>query len=148
MVELNNSCGVGDLIIKGLETHIKDPNLLRLIKRFLKVGIMENGEYITSDYGTLQGSVLSPVLANIVMYYGIVLFVEKLKKTARGYVEIINYADDMILCFQYKTDAEYIYNQLKMRLKQIGLEFAEDKTRMIEFGRFASKNCKKNAGYF
>lgn len=133
-----------DLIIKGLETHIKDPNLIRLIKRFLKAGIIENREHITSDYGTPQGSILSPVLANIVMYYGIILFVEKLKKTAKGYVEIINYADDMILCFQHKTDAEYIYNQLKLRLKQLGLEFAEDKTRLIEFGRFASENYKRN----
>ena len=133
-----------DLIMKGLETHIKDTNLLRLIKRFLKAGIMESGEYITSDFGTPQGSILSPVLANIVMYYGIILYIEKIKKTSRGYVEIINYADDMIVCFQYKNEAEKTYNALKMRLKQIGLEFAEDKTRRIEFGRFASENCKKN----
>lgn len=73
-----------DLIIKGLETHIKDPNLLRLIKRFLKVGIIENRELVTSDYGTPQGSILSPVLANIVMYYGIILYVEKLKKQQKG----------------------------------------------------------------
>ena len=59
-------------------------------------------------------------------------------------MEIINYADDMILCFQYKDEAEKTYNALKMRLKQIGLEFAEDKIRLIEFGRFASENCKKN----
>ena len=95
-----------DLIMKGLEMHIKDTNLLRLIKRFLKAGIMEKGEYITSEYGTPQGSILSPVLANIVMYYGIILYVEKIKKTAKGYVEIINYADDMILCFQHKDEAK------------------------------------------
>ena len=88
-----------ELIMKGLQVHIKDTNLLRLIKRFLKAGIMENGKHITSEYGTPQGSILSPVLANIVMYYGIILFVEKIKKTAKGYIEIVNYADDMILCF-------------------------------------------------
>lgn len=133
-----------DLIIKALETHIKDKNLLRLIKRFLKAGIMENGKYITSEYGTPQGSILSPVLANIVMYYAIILYVEKIKKASKGYIEIINYADDMILCFQHKDEAENTYKLLKKRLKQLGLEFAEDKTRLIEFGRFASENCKKN----
>ena len=133
-----------ELIMKGLETHIKDTNLLRLIRRFLRAGIMENGKYITSEYGTPQGSILSPVLANIVMYYGIILFIENIKKSSRGYVEIINYADDMILCFQYKSDAEHTYNQLKLRLKQLGLEFAEDKTRLIEFGRFAEENSKRS----
>ena len=79
-----------DIIMKCLETHIKDTNLLRLIKRFLKAGIMENNEYVTSEFGTPQGSILSPVLANIVMYYGIILFFERLKKKANGYMEIIN----------------------------------------------------------
>lgn len=133
-----------DLIIRGLKMHIKDTNLLRMIKRFLKAGIIENGVYNSSDYGTPQGSILSPVLANIVMYYGIILYVEKIKKISKGYIEIINYADDMILCFQYKEEAQKTYNTLKTRLKQLGLEFAEDKTRLIEFGRFARENCKKN----
>lgn len=137
-----------DLIMKALQMHIKDTNLLRLIKRFLKAGIMENGKYITSEYGTPQGSILSPVLANIVMYYGIILYVEKIKKVSRGYIEIINYADDMILCFQHKDEAEKTYKLLKKRLKDLGLEFAEDKTRLIEFGRFASENCKKNGKRF
>lgn len=133
-----------DLIMKGLETHIKDTNILRLIKRFLKAGIMENGKYTTSEFGTPQGSILSPVLANIVMYYGIILYIERIKKTAKGYVEIINYADDMILCFQYKNEAEHTYNLLKDRLRKLGLEFAEDKTRLIQFGRFASIECKRH----
>ncbi len=132
-----------ELIMKVLEMHIKDSNLLRLIKRFLKVGIMEKGKYITSKYGTPQGSILSPVLANIVMYYGIILYVEEIKKISRGYIEIINYADDMILCFQHKDEAEKTYKLLKKRLKDLGLEFAAGKTRLIEFGRYASENCKK-----
>lgn len=133
-----------ELIMKALEMHIKDKNLLRLIKRFLKAGIMENGKHVTSEYGTPQGSILSPVLANIVMYYGIILYVEKIKKISKGYIEIINYADDMILCFQHKEEANKTYKMLEKRLKQLGLEFAEDKTRLIEFGRYASENCKKN----
>ena len=132
-----------DLIIKGLEMHIKDGNLLRLIKRFLKVGIIENGVYTTSEFGTPQGSILSPVLANIVMYYLIILEVERIKKTTKGYVEIVNYADDMVLCFQYKSEAEKTYKLLKERLRKCGLEFAEDKTRLITFGRLAFRNYDK-----
>lgn len=132
-----------DIIMKCLETHIKDTNLLRIIKRFLKAGIMENNEYITSEFGTPQGSILSPVLANIVMYYGIILFFERLKKKANGYMEIINYADDMIFCFKYENEAKHVYNALKDRLKKMGLEFAKDKTKLIEFGRFALRDSKR-----
>ena len=132
-----------ELIIKGLETHIKDKNLLRLIRRFLKAGIMENDKYITNDYGTPQGSILSPVLANIVMYYAIILYIERLKTKARGYIEIVNYADDMVLCFQYEEEAIMVYNSLKNRLNRLGLEFAEDKTRLIEFGKCASFSRKR-----
>ena len=132
-----------DTIIKCLEMHIKDTNLLRLIKRFLKAGIMENNEYITSEFGTPQGSILSPVLANIVMYYGIILFFERIKNSSNGYMEIINYADDMIFCFKYENEARYVYNALKYRLKKMGLEFAEDKTKLIEFGRFALRDSKR-----
>ena len=123
--------------------HIGDKRLIRLIRRFLKVGIMENGEHITSQYGTPQGSILSPVLANIVMYYGIILYVEKIKQQAKGYIEIVNYADDNVMCFQYKNEAEQTYKILQERLKRIGLEFAEEKTRLIEFGRFAVENSNK-----
>ncbi len=133
-----------ELIMIALAQHIKDKNLLRLIKRFLKAGIMENNKIVTSEYGTPQGSILSPILANIVMYYAIILYIEKEKKTTRGYLEVINYADDLLFCFEYEGAALRIYEQLKQRLKRLGLEFAEDKTRLIEFGKYASKNCKIN----
>lgn len=132
-------------LIACLEIHIKDNNLIRLIKRFLKAGIIENDKYEEGTEGTPQGSILSPILANIYMYYSIILWFEKIKKQGKGYMEIINYADDMVICFQYKNEAEEIYNKMKNRLRICGLEFAEDKTRLIEFGRFAGINRKKKS---
>lgn len=130
-------------LIKCLEIHIKDKNLIRLIIRFLKAGILEKGKYVKGEMGTPQGSILSPVLANIYMYYALIQWFENIKKKSNGYVEIINYADDMIVCFQYENEAKQIYKQMKDRLKQCGLEFAEDKTRLIEFGRFAEITRQK-----
>jgi len=97
-------------LMKCLEMHIKDTNLLRHIKRFLKAGIMENGIYIKGEIGTPQGSILSPVLANIYMYYALILWFENIKKISKGYVEIINYADDMVICFQYEMRLEKYIN--------------------------------------
>lgn len=133
-----------DMLIECLKTHIGDKNILRLIKRFLKAGIMENGEYIKGEVGTPQGSILSPVLANIYMYYALIKwFDDKIKPKYRGFIEIVNYADDMVVCFQYKDTAMAVYKEMQARLKQCGLEFAEDKTRLIEFGRFANENRRK-----
>ena len=142
-----------DKLIKCLELHIKDKNLLRLIKRFLRAGIMENGAYNKGEVGTPQGSILSPILANIYMYYILIAWFERIKKVAKGYVEIINYADDMVICFQYKNEAVQIYKLMKERLNKGNLEFAEDKTRLIEFaedktrliefGRFAYSNAER-----
>ena len=130
-----------DKLMKCIEMHIKDTNLLRLIKRFLKAGIMENGTYIKGEIGTPQGSILSPILANIYMYYTLILWFEiEVKPKYYGFIEIINYADDMVVCFQYKNIGKAIYKIMKDRLKVCGLEFAEDKTRLIEFGRFATEN--------
>lgn len=133
-----------DMLIECLKTHIKDNNLLRLIKRFLKAGVIENGIYEKGEIGTPQGSILSPVLANIYMYYILIKWFEvKIKPKYNGFVEIINYADDMVVCCQYKKDATEIHKEMQERLKQGGLEFQEEKTRLIEFGRFAFTNSEK-----
>jgi len=131
-------------LIKCLEQHIKDPNIIRLVKRFLKAGIIEEGKYHTATEGTPQGSILSPVLANIYMHYVLALWFEKvIKKDFKGECYITIYADDYICCFQHRYEAELFFNQLlPERLKKFNLELEPDKTRLIEFGRFAQENCR------
>lgn len=130
-------------LIKCVEQHIKDMKIIRLIKRFLKTGIME-GKYIKTTEGTPQGSILSPILANIYMHYVLALWFEKkIRMSFKGESYITIYADDYVCCFQYKKEAEQFYKELlPNRLKKFNLELAEDKTRLIEFGRFAQENSK------
>lgn len=132
-------------MMKFLNVRIGDPNLLRLIKRFLKNGYMESGQLHATNEGTPQGGVVSPILANIYLHYVLDLWMEKVvKPQCRGVVEIVRYADDFVICVQYKDDAERILDGLKTRLEKFNLELAGDKTRLIEFGRFAKKNANAN----
>ena len=131
-------------LIKCVEQHIKDPRIIRLIKRFLRAGIIEKTEFEETTEGTPQGSILSPILANIYMYYILALWFErKVKKNLKGECYITIYADDFVCCFQYKHEAELFMNKLlPERLKKFNLEVAEEKTRLIEFGRFAKENSR------
>lgn len=129
-------------LIECLQLYIKDPNVIRLVKRFLKAGIIiENGKYMENTSGTPQGSILSPVLANIYMHYILVKWFEtEVKNKCHGFASIINYADDFICCFQYKNEAEAFYKVwLPNRLKLGNLQLADDKTRLLTFGRYAKK---------
>ena len=131
-------------LIKCIELHIKDLNIIRLIKRFLKAGIIEYGIYYENDKGTPQGSILSPILANIYMYYMLVKwFEEDVKVKCKGFASIVNYADDFVCCFQYQNEADNFYRiLLPNRLRLGDLELAQDKTRLIRFGKSAEKYCK------
>lgn len=131
-------------LMKFLEERIEDPNILRLISRFLKAGIMEDGKLIDSDLGTPQGGLISPILGNLYLHYVLDLWFEKkISKECRGEAHIIRYCDDFICCFQYKEDAMDFYVKLIKRLGEFNLEIAEDKTKIIEFGRFAVENKAK-----
>jgi group II intron reverse transcriptase/maturase len=130
-------------MMKFLEHEIADKNLLRYIKRFLKAGIMEAGQFTETDSGVPQGGLCSPVMANVYLHYVLDMWFEiKVKKASRGMAEIVRYADDCVCCFQYEDDARNFYEALKERLAKFGLELSEDKSQIIKFGRFANEDAK------
>lgn len=124
-------------LMKFLEHDIQDKNFLRYIKRFLIAGIMEGTELKESDRGTPQGGGISPVLANVYLHYVLDLWVEKaVKPKLEGEAYYVRYADDFLILFQYERDARRVMHALKERLKKFALEVAEDKTRIVPFGRY------------
>jgi group II intron reverse transcriptase/maturase len=130
-------------VVKFVEHRIADPRMIRLIRKWLRAGVSENGQWSKTNVGTAQGSVISPILANIYLHYVLDLWVNKWRKSeAHGEVIIVRYADDFVLGFQYRKDAEQFVHELCERLCMFGLELNQDKTRLIEFGRFAVSNRK------
>jgi RNA-directed DNA polymerase len=119
-----------------LEERIADPNLMWLVRRILKAGVIDNGEYQVNDQGTMQGGNLSPLLANIYLHYVLDLWFEKkFKPQAKGYVELIKYCDDFVVCCESKQDAKGFMEQLEERFSKFGLTLSPDKTKVIKFGR-------------
>jgi len=130
-------------MIQFMEHRVADPRILRLIRKWLKAGVMEERRWSEPQTGTPQGSVVSPLLANVYLHYSFDLWVNVWRqKWAQGEVVVIRYADDTILGFQYQTDADRFLENLRERLAKFGLELHPDKTRRIEFGRFAEENRK------
>jgi len=131
-------------LMECLRQRIADPNLLRLIGRFLNAGVMEEGKFIETDKGTPQGGVLSPILANIYLHYILDLWFEKkIKKQLKGFAQLIRYADDFVICFQSGGEAKAFGEQLGRRLAKFGLRIAPDKARIIEFGRYAWQRAQR-----
>lgn len=123
-------------LMKFLEHDIADKNFLRYIKRFLIGGVMEDGKKLETDKGTVQGGLISPVLANVYLHYVLDLWFEHMKKEFRGEMYLVRYADDFVCMFQYEKEAQEFYKLLIERLKKFNLEIAEDKSRILPFGRY------------
>lgn len=131
-------------LIRFVEHRIGDRRVVRLIRKWLKVGVMEDGEVRPGKVGTPQGAVISPLLANIYLHYVFDLWaLQWRKRHAQGNVIFVRYADDIVVGFARKTDAERFLAEMRDRLRQFALTLHPDKTRLIEFGRFAAEDRKK-----
>ena len=123
-------------LIKFLEHDIDDKHFIRYIKRFLIGGVLEDGKRLESDKGTVQGGLISPVLANVYLHYVLDLWFEHIKREFYGEMYLVRYADDFVCMFQYENEAQRFYELLKERLIKFNLEIAEDKSRILPFGRY------------
>jgi RNA-directed DNA polymerase len=130
-------------LMKFLELRIGDKRVLRMIKRFLRAGIMEDGEIRASERGTPQGGVISPMLANIYLHYVLDLWFEKVyRKGCTRRARMIRFADDFVVCFEAKEEAQRFQRELIERLGKFGLQVEPTKTKVLEFGREAAGNAQ------
>jgi len=128
-------------LLKFLEHRVGDRRILRLIQKWLKAGVSEDGQWSETRVGTPQGAVVSPLLANVYLHYVFDLWVEAWRKRmAKGDVIVVRYADDLVVGFENRREAERFLEQFRERLAKFGLELHSEKTRLIRFGRFAAQN--------
>ncbi len=127
-------------LMKFIEYRIADPRMLALIRKWLRAGVSEDGQWSKTTVGTPQGAVISPLLANIYLHYVLDQWVVNWRKKAEGDVVIVRYADDWITGFQYRREAIRFQHELRERLAKYGLKLHPEKTRLLEFGRFAIEN--------
>jgi len=131
-------------LMKFLEHRIADRRVLRLIGKWLRAGVSDDGEWSETKVGTPQGAVISPLLANIYLHYVLDLWIESWRnRRGRGDMVIVRYADDFVVGFQHKYEAEVFLDELRERFAKFGLKLHDQKTRLIEFGRFAIGNRQK-----
>ena len=128
-----------------LEEKIVDRNLLWLVRRFLKAGVVEDGKQLATELGTPQGGVISPLLANIYLHYVLDLWFKKeIKSQAKGRMELIRYCDDFVVCCESEKDAKNFLELLHTRLEKFGLQVSENKTKVLKFGRQVWKQAQRS----
>lgn len=134
-------------LVKFIEHRVADRRVVRLIQKWLSAGVLEDGKRIRSEMGTVQGGSISPLLANVYLHYVFDLWTQRWrKKQARGDVVVVRWADDFVVGFQHRDEAERFLAELRERFAKFGLELHPDKTRLIEFGRFADSNRRGRGG--
>lgn len=131
-------------LTRFLEHRIGDPRILHLIQKWLKAGILEDGVVTNSEKGTPQGSVASPLLANVYLHYAFDLWAKRWRRReATGDMIIVRYADDIVVGFEHESDARRFWDAMRERLQEFSLSLHPEKTRLIEFGRFAAANRRR-----
>jgi RNA-directed DNA polymerase len=131
-------------LVKFVEHRIGDRRVVRLIQKWLRAGVLEEGKLTVSEEGTPQGGSVSPLLANVYLHYVLDQWIQVWqRKIARGEMMVVRFADDMVLGFQNQTEAERFQRELRERMKKFNLELHPEKTRLLEFGRFAAQNRKE-----
>jgi len=135
---------VRKLLMEMVERRVSDGRILRLIGKWINVGVIDDGRLLTSETGTGQGQVISPLLANLYLHHVLdVWFEEEVKPRLKGRAFAIRYADDAVLCFQYREDAQRVLEVLPKRFAKFGLKLHPEKTRLVEFGRRAYERAKR-----
>ena len=130
--------------LKFVEYYIQDPNILSLIEKYLKAGVLEAGEYKTNEEGSAQGNIISPILANIYMHHVLILWYKAYyEKRGKGNSFLVVYADDYLAGFENKWEAEKYFKEMQQRLEKYGLEIETSKSRLLEFGRYAKERRRK-----
>jgi len=128
-------------LVKFIEHRVADRRVVRLIQKWLKAGVLEDGKRSESEVGTVQGGSISPLLANIYLHYVFDLWVQQWRfRKAQGDVVVMRFADDFVVGFEHREDGERFLSELRERLVRFGLELHAQKTRLIEFGRHAEKD--------
>jgi len=133
-----------DWLIRFLEHRVGDKRIIRLIRKWLKAGILEDGVVTVADSGTGQGSVISPLLGNVYLHYVFDLWAERWRRQeAQGDMIVVRYADDLVAGFEHEDDARRFLDAMRTRLEEFSLSLHPDKTRLIEFGRHAAARRKR-----